>query len=131
MPTCSLLRVIAVLAVAVLLGCSDTPSSAPSSSAGANPQSSDPTNSDGVVKIAVMADGIVYVNSETVPIHSLSSELDEIGEIREIWYHREAPAAAEPHENAIKAIAEIAKRKLPIAMYVDREFKQRVNLGVQ
>ena len=78
-----------------------------------------------------MADGIVYVNSETVPIHSLSSELDEIGEIKEIWYHREAPEAAEPHENSMKAIAEIANRKLPIAMYVDREFKQRANLGGQ
>lgn len=131
MPTCFLLRVIPVLAVAVSLGCNDTPSYAPSSSAGANSQSSDPTNSDGVVKIAIMADGIVYLNSKTVPIHSLSSELDEIGEINEIWYHREAPEAAEPHENAMKAIAEIANRKLPIAMYVDREFKQRVNLGGQ
>ncbi len=131
MPTCSLLRVIHVFAVAVLLGCSDTPSYVPSSSAGANSQPSDRTNLDGVVKIAVMADGIIYVNSETVPIHSLSSKLDEIADIKEIWYHREAPDAAEPHENAMKAIAEIANRKHPIAMYVDREFQQRVNLRGQ
>lgn len=85
----------------------------------------------GVVKIAVMADGTVYVNSEKVPIDSLSSKLDEIGEVKEIWYYREAPEAAEPHENAMKAIAEIANRQLPIAMYLDREFKQRANLGGQ
>lgn len=42
---------------------------------------------------------------------------------------REAPEAAEPHENAMKAIALIADRKHPIAMYLDRDFTQRMNLG--
>ncbi len=84
---------------------------------------------DGIVKIAILTDGTVFVNSETVPIDSLASKLDSIGDIKEVWYHREAPDAAEPHENAIKAIAEIANRKLPIAMYLDRDFTKRATFG--
>lgn len=110
-------------------GCGDSNKSPDSS----NPvtQSSTITggNTEGVVKIAVLTDGTVLVNSEPVAIDSLSSKLDSIGDIKEIWYHREAPDAAEPHENAMKAIAEIANRKLPIAMYLDRDFTQRANFG--
>jgi len=84
---------------------------------------------DGVVKIAVLTDGTVIVDSETVPIDSLASKLDSIGDIKEIWYHREAPEVAEPHENAMKTIAEIANRKMPIAMYLDRDFTQRAAFG--
>jgi len=84
---------------------------------------------DGVVKIAVLTDGSVIVDSETVPIESLASKLDSLGDIQEIWYYRESPEAAEPHENALTVIAEIANRRLPIAMYLDQDFTQRATFG--
>jgi biopolymer transport protein ExbD len=127
----SSVQIISVLVAALFLGCDGTSSPAPSPSAATDSPSDDSGDTDGTVKIAVMVDGTVYVNAEEVPIDSLSSKLDEIGEIKEIWYHREAPEAEEPHENAMKAIAEIANRQRPIAMYLDREFKQRANVGGQ
>jgi len=84
---------------------------------------------DGVVKVAVLTDGTVIVNAETVPIDSLASKLDSLGDIKEIWYHREAPDAAGPHENAMKTIEELANRKRPIAMYLDRAFTQRATFA--
>ena len=132
MPTHTSLPPVLIVVVAALLGCTDTKSNTPStdSEVPASTQN-DAARVDGVLKIAVMADGTIYVNSKTVPIDSLSSKLDEIGDVKEIWYHREAPEAAEPHENVMKVIAEIANRRLPVAMYLDRDFKQRVNLGGQ
>ena len=117
--------IIAVFAGALLVGCSESPPDSPD----ANSSAANPSKSDGIVKIAVMANGTVFVNDDTVPLNSLSSKLDGISEIKEVWYHREAPEAAEPHENAMKAIALIADRKHPIAMYLDRDFTQRMNLG--
>ena len=110
-------------------GCSDTPLSSNSKTPTIQSNSDADGDTGGVVKIAVLTDGTVFVNSETVPIDSLASRLDTLGDIKEIWYHREAPDAAEPHENAMKAIAEIANRKLPIAMYLDRAFTQRASFG--
>ena len=108
-------------------GCSDT---------NVSPDKRDPAtqsnadvDTEVVAKIAVMKDGSVFVNSESVLIDSLGSKLDALGDIKEVWYHRETPDAAEPHENAMQAIAEIANRKLPIAMYLDRDFKQRATFG--
>jgi len=86
-------------------------------------------NSNSIAKVSVMVDGTVYLNSEVIPIDSFGTKLDALGDIKEIWYHREAPEAAEPHENAMKAITEIANRGLPVAMYLDREFTQRANFG--
>jgi biopolymer transport protein ExbD len=119
------LHVVLVALLAVSSGCGDSGKSPDSS----NPATQSSSNTEGVVKIAVLTDGTVFVNSESVAIDSLASKLDSIGEIKEIWYHREAPDAGEPHENAMKAIAEIANRKLPIAMYLDRDFTQRANFG--
>ena len=72
-----------------------------------NTQPDTGTELPSVVKIAVMSDGNVFVNSEAVPIESLGSKLDACGNIKEVWYHREAPDAAEPHENAMKVIGPI------------------------
>ena len=120
-----------IIAFLMLASAGCTEQTTPSEPSNPVPQTN--TNSagqnDGVVKIAVLTDGTVIVNSETVPIDSLASKLDSIGDIKEIWYHREAPDVAEPHENAMKAIAEIANRKLPIAMYLDRDFTQRATFG--
>ena len=117
------------LASIVTIGCTDSKTqSEPSDSVTQSNTNSDGQN-DGVVKIAVLTDGTVIVNSETVPIDSLASKLDSMDDIKEIWYHREAPGAAEPHENAMKTIAEIANRKLLIAMYLDRSFTQRATFG--
>jgi hypothetical protein len=69
------------------------------------------------------------VNAEAVSIDSLATKLDALGDIQEVWYHRESPDAAEPHENAMKVIEEIAKRRLPIAMYLDRDFTKRATFG--
>ena len=113
----------------VTVGCTDPKmQSEPSDPVPQSNTNSDGQN-DGVVKIAVLTDGTVIVNSEIVPIESLASKLNTIGDIKVIWYHREAPDAAEPHENAMKTIAEIANRKLPIAMYLDRGFTQRATFG--
>ena len=113
----------------VTVGCTDPKmQSEPSDPVPQSNTNSDGQN-DGVVKIAVLTDGTVIVNSEVVPIESLASKLNTIGDIKVIWYPREAPVAAEPHENAMKTIAEIANRKLPIAMYLDRGFTQRATFG--
>ena len=113
----------------VTVGCTDPKmQSEPSDPVPQSNTNSDGQN-DGVVKIAILTDGTVIVNSEIVPIESLASKLNTIGDIKVIWYHREAPDAAEPHENAMKTIAEIANRKLPIAMYLDRGFTQRATFG--
>ena len=113
----------------VTVGCTDPKmQSEPSDPVPQSNTNSDGQN-DGVVKIAVLTDGTVIVNSEVVPIESLASKLNTIGDIKVIWYYREAPDAAEPHENAMKTIAEIANRKLPIAMYLDRGFTQRATFG--
>ena len=113
----------------VTVGCTDPKmQSEPSDPVPQSNTNSDGQN-DGVVKIAVLTDGTVIVNSEIVPIESLASKLNTIGDIKVIWYHREAPDAAEPHENAMKTISEIANRKLPIAMYLDRGFTQRATFG--
>jgi hypothetical protein len=108
----------------VVTGCSDSGKSTGSHGA-ANPAV--PTK--GVVQIAVLADGTVLVNSEPVATESLAAKLDSIGDIQEFWYHREGPENAEPHENAMKVVDELAKRKLPIAFYLDRDFTQRVKFG--
>ena len=76
-----------------------------------------------------MTDGTVYVNDKNVPIDLLGAKLDELGDIQEVWYHRANPEAADPHENAMKTIAEIAKRKHPVATYLDRGFTRRLNAG--
>lgn len=124
MPSTYLKQTIPAMALAILAGCNDT--GPPSQDAVSSSSSED----DGVVaKIAVMTDGTVYVNSESVTIEALASKLDELGKIREVWYHREAPEAAEPHDNAMTVIAEIADRGLPIAMYIDAEFKERATFG--
>lgn len=118
-----------MFAILLTSGCTDT--KMPSKSSDAQVPSHDNRNfrADGIVKIAVLTDGTVIVNSEAVPIGSLAPKLDAIGDIKEIWYHREAPDAAEPHENAMKTIEEIANRKLPIAMYLDRAFTKRATFG--
>jgi len=103
-------------------GCTDATD--PETQGAAAIPANDETDPAGVVKIAVMTDGTVEVNSEAVPIDSLSTMLDTLGDIQEVWYYRESPEAAEPHENAIKVIDEIADRKLPIAFYVDRDFTE-------
>jgi hypothetical protein len=127
----NLARRVAILTYLMLLpsGCSDQNMSSDSTTPATQSISGADIQSGGVVKIAVLTDGTVIVNAETVPIESLASKLDSIGAIKEIWYHREAPDAAEPHENAMKAIAEIANRKRPIAMYLDRGFTKRWNFG--
>ncbi|MFM7518492.1 MAG: hypothetical protein ACKO3V_16270 [Pirellula sp.] len=109
----------------IIIGCNDSKTKPNAAQTNANSSG----QIDDVVKIAVLTDGTVIVNSETVSIDSLAAKLDSMGVIKEIWYHREAPDAAEPHENAMKAIAEIANRKLPIAMYLDRDFKKRATFG--
>ena len=111
-----------IAAICCLVGCND-------SSSTVAPPANDTATTANVAKVAVMADGTVYLNSESVPIDSLATKLDALGDITEAWYHRESPDAAEPHENAMKAIAEIASRKLPIAMYLDREFTKRASFG--
>jgi len=80
---------------------------------------------DVIAKISVMADGTVYLNSESVTIKSFPTKLDGLLDASEVWYFRENPGAEEPHENAMKVMAELARRKLPIAMYLDRDFTQR------
>ncbi|TWT77580.1 hypothetical protein [Neorhodopirellula pilleata] len=124
-------KTLAVLLLVSLVtaGCADPKMQSEPSDPVSQSQTNPDGQNDGVVKIAVLTDGTVIVNSETVPIESLASKLDSISDIKEIWYHREAPDAAEPHENAMKAIAEIANRKLPIAMYLDRDFTQRATFG--
>ena len=82
-----------------------------------------------ISKVAVMVDGTVYLNSEAIPIESLAEKLEALSAVKEIWYFRESPEAEEPHENAMKAIEAIANRKLPIALYTDREFTHRLKLG--
>jgi len=119
------LHALLVPLVLLVSGCSDSGTSSQTS----DPATQSNTYAEGVVKIAVLTDGTVFVNSESVSIDSLASKLDSMGDIKEIWYHREAPDASEPHDNAMKAIAEIANRKLPIAMYLDRNFTQRANFG--
>lgn len=118
-----------LLVSVVTTGCTDPKMQSKPSNPAVESSTNADGQTDGVVKIAVLTDGTVIVNSETVPIDSLASKLDSIGDIEEIWYHREAPDAAEPHENAMKAIAEIANRKLPIAMYLDRNFTKRATFG--
>ena len=88
-----------------------------------------PSEPIGAHRRPVMIDGTILVNADSVSVDSLATKLDSLGEITEVWYHRESPDAAEPHENAMKAIAEIANRKLPIAMYLDSEFTQRASFG--
>lgn len=122
-------HVVLVALLIVSSGCGDSGTSPVSSTPAIQSSTGTDGNSDGVVKIAVLTDGTVFVNSESVAIDSLASKLDSIDDIKEIWYYREAPDAAEPHENAMKTIAEIANRELPIAMYLDRDFTQRANLG--
>jgi hypothetical protein len=126
-----LLKAIAVLLVVQLVaaGCTDPKTQSDPTTSMSHSITDSADRNDGVVKIAVLTDGTVIVNFETVPIDSLASKLDSLSAMKEIWYHREAPDAAEPHENAMKTIAEIANRKLPIAMYLDREFTKRATFG--
>ena len=116
-----------VLAVTCFVGCNDSPTANSDPAAEASTSSAPSTKN--VAKVAVMVDGTILINSESVSVDSLATKLDSLGEITEVWYHRESPEAAEPHENAMKAIAEIANRKLPIAMYLDSEFTQRASFG--
>ena len=121
-----------ILGIAALLGCNNTSSEPPPTVAPAADSRAEGTEHvQGVVKVAVMSDGTVYVNSEIVPIDSLGSKLDSLGDVQEAWYHREDPEAEQPHENAMKVIAELANRRYRIAMYADREFTNRVDLGGQ
>ena len=114
----------------ILLGCRET-GSTPPAAAPAKTQLPASPESNRIVKIAVLVDGTVLVNSEPVPIDSFGDKLDAITNIEAFWYHRENPQAGEPHENAMKVIAELVNRKLPVAMYLDREFTQRLELGGQ
>lgn len=111
-----------------LLGCGDSAVPTDPDYNSSHPSSQLSTEGN-VVKIAVHSDGTIYVNAETVEVDALASRLDELGDIKEIWYHRETPDAAEPHPNAMKTIEEIANRKLPIAMYLDETFKQPATFG--
>ena len=116
--------ILPAFSLALLLGCdSDKNTASPSV------DQNSAVNSDTVTaRITVMTDGTVYLNSEAVEIDSLASKLDELGEISTIWYHREAPEAAEPHANAMKAIAVIADRQLPIVMYLDKDFTKPLTI---
>jgi hypothetical protein len=113
------------------LGCSNSGKSTDShdAAAPANAAANPAGKIEGVVKIAVLTDGTVLVNSEPVAIDSLAAKLDSSGEIKEFWYHREGPEDADPHENAMKVVEEMAKRRLPIAFYLDRGFTQRAKFG--
>jgi biopolymer transport protein ExbD len=121
------LKTYAALFVVSLLaaGCADSEIQSEASTQLPDSNTTASAQNEGIVKITVQTDGTVIVNSETVPIDSLASKLDSIGDIKEFWYFREAPDAAEPHENALKVITEIANRRLPIALFLDREFTQR------
>ena len=130
MRACSSVPVVSAFAAVLFLGCGDTPIDLPSSS-GTDSPFSESNDNDAVVKIAVMADGSVFVNSEMVPIDSFSSKLDELGEITEIWFHREVPEAAEPLDNASRAFLEIVNRKLPIGIFLDPDFKRRTTIDGQ
>jgi hypothetical protein len=78
-------------------------------------------------KIVVTEQGAVYLNEREVPIDDLEAEVRELGNsIDCFWYHRELPQADEPHPNALKVIEIMAGFELPIALYFDRQFTQRV-----
>lgn len=123
-------RFVAALMPLLLLlsGCSDQKTPTDSATPATQSIASAEDHSNGVVKIVVTMDGTVEVNSAIVPIESLASKLDSMGDIKEIWYHRASPDAAEPHRNAIKVMVEISSRKLPIAFYLDRDFTKRANI---
>ncbi len=113
--------------ILLLSGCTDPSMPSDPATSATQPSLNSGGDSGDIVKIAVLANGTVVVNSEAVSIDSLASKIDSIGTIKEIWYYREDPDTAEPHENAMITIEEIANRKLPIAMFLDRAFTHRMS----
>jgi len=75
----------------------------------------------GVAQIAVMLDGTVYLNGTEIDAEKIPEKFDELGEIEEIWYHREDPSAGQ-HENVMKVVREIDSHGVNIELYLDAEF---------
>ena len=79
----------------------------------------------GVAQVAVMLDGTVYLNGKEIDADKIAEEFDALGEITEIWYHRENPEGGQ-HENVMKVVREIDNRGVNIELYLDPDFTEHL-----
>tara|TARA_R110000764_G_scaffold142277_1_gene230293 strand:+ start:523 stop:894 length:372 start_codon:yes stop_codon:yes gene_type:complete len=79
-------------------------------------------------RVFVAADGTVSLNRAVVAVEALPAALKKLQPtINVVCYSRENPEAFEPHPAALEALDAITELRLPVALYWDAGFQQRVH----
>ncbi len=78
-------------------------------------------------RVVVSTSGIITLNSHIVAVSDIAGALRALKPApTSVCYYRENPAAAEPPASAFAALDALASLRLPIAMFVDSAFTQRL-----
>jgi biopolymer transport protein ExbD len=120
------LRIAAATLLLTAVGCQGD-STIPSQSA--RPQAGKaPVHATKMLKVTVSTSGEISVDGHSVTLDQLAAELSELKQIGgEVWYHRENPAAAEPHPNAMSVIELVVKNQLPVRLSSKPDFSDFVD----